>query len=602
MQPSQNTGFRAILRVTGALWFAAVLLIVLILAMACATVAESAAGPEWAMVSFYRAWWFRGLMALLAINVVAAVLAHYPFSRRQVGFVITHVSIVAVLGGALVTHFYGVEGQLGFAEGETVDMFAVPEETLTMVDLTTGATSTVALEPHLGRGLEAVEWSAGPRLTLGDAGIVIDRYLPDSMFEERVGLAADGMPHVGPAISVSLSSSGNDDPQWLFLDRPVRLGPAKAQYRLLDAENFVRLATTEMPSLAPSVGTVHVEYQERPYDIKVEDCLDAPAAVGDTGIRLRVLRYLPHATVTEDNQVANVSPDPINPAIEVGVTSGDAVYTYMAFARYPDFRSKNASEPMPDLKVTFDVPAPLPPQAPIEVFAAPDGTLYARFAWEGTRPVTTQIEPGVPIETPWPGKRFSVIRRIDRAQVERELVEVRPVRDERVPAVAIRPATGGGAEPLWVQRRMPAEIMIGQKPFRLMFGDTIVPLGFEVTLNQFRVRHYPGTQRPRSFESRITLVDRTTGESQTRVVSMNNPASFGVYSLYQASYLFEGGLSVSFLNVGRDPGQPIVFAGYIGTMIGMLMVLLTRLGDRRRAGAVPVPVSVESTEKAAQVR
>ena len=599
---SAPSGLRTILRVTGALWFAAVLLLVLILAMACATVFESAVGSERALASFYQAWWFRGLLALLAINVVAAVLVRYPFSRRQVGFVITHVSIVAVLGGALVSYFYGAEGQLGFAEGETVDVFAVPEETLTMVDVTTGQTSTVALEPHFDRPFQAVEWSDGPRLTLSDAGVVIDRYLPDSTFEERVLPAMEGIPNAGPALSVSLSPTGSDDPQWLLLDRPTRLGPAKARFRVLDAESFLRLATTEMPSLAPSVGTVHIEHQGTPYDIRVEKCLEAPAAVGDTDIRVRVLRYLPHATVGPDGQVTNVSPDPINPAIELGVTGGDAVYTYMAFARFPEFRSMHASEPMPELTVRFDVPAPLTPQAPIEVFVAPDGMLYARFAWEGTRPVTTKIEPGVAIDTPWPGKRFSVIRRLERARVEQTLVEVRPVRDQRVPAVQVRPIDDAAAGAVWVQRRVPAEIMIGLKSFSLMFGDTLVPLGFEATLNRFRVRHYPGTMRPRSFESEVMLVDRATGQSQTRVVSMNHPVSFGAYSLYQASYLLAGGQSVSVLNVGKSPGQPIVFAGYVGTMIGMFMVLLTRLGDRRRAGAVPIAVSADSVATVASGR
>ena len=39
---------------------------------------------------------------------------------------------------------------------------------------------------------------------------------------------------------------------------------------------------------------------------------------------------------------------------------------------------------------------------------------------------------------------------------------------------------------------------------------------------------------------------------------------------------------VSFLSVSRDPGQIVVFAGYIGLMIGMVMVLITRTADRRR--------------------
>ena len=121
----------------------------------------------------------------------------------------------------------------------------------------------------------------------------------------------------------------------------------------------------------------------------------------------------------------------------------------------------------------------------------------------------------------------------------------------------------------------------------MSFVGKQVPLGFDLTLDSFRVGYYPGGRKPRSFESSITVVDPTTGRTQSRVVSMNNPAKFAGYSLYQSSYRQEAGRSISFLSVARDPGQPIIFAGYIAVMVGMLWVLVIRIGDRRRLARMP---------------
>ena len=73
------------------------------------------------------------------------------------------------------------------------------------------------------------------------------------------------------------------------------------------------------------------------------------------------------------------------------------------------------------------------------------------------------------------------------------------------------------------------------------------------------------------------------GGEQSRLVSMNNPTTHGGYTFYQSGYREEGGRSISFLSVARDPGLPIVFAGYVMIMVGTTIVLITRMVSRRLA-------------------
>ncbi|MBI4578939.1 MAG: cytochrome c biogenesis protein CcsA, partial [Planctomycetes bacterium] len=123
-----------------------------------------------------------------------------------------------------------------------------------------------------------------------------------------------------------------------------------------------------------------------------------------------------------------------------------------------------------------------------------------------------------------------------------------------------------------------------------------LPLGFEVRLDKFRVGRYPGSGQPRSFESHVTFIDAGGGE-QGRVISMNNPAKFGRYRLFQSSYQQgRSGPATSVLSVSWDPGQPIVFAGYIGVIAAMLYVLGTRVRGKKNEkngtadGPAPTPV------------
>jgi len=155
-----------------------------------------------------------------------------------------------------------------------------------------------------------------------------------------------------------------------------------------------------------------------------------------------------------------------------------------------------------------------------------------------------------------------------------------------VPAVMLRVSQADETMEMGMQKFRTRSLSIGGKPFKISYSDKILPLGFQVTLNRFNVGHYPGTMRPRSFESDVTMVDSASGEQLRRTISMNNPAEFGGLTLFQSSYRIDGTTRVSFLSVSRDPGMPVVFAGYIGMIGGMIIVLITRATEQKKKSAM----------------
>lgn len=96
----------------------AVLLIVgLVVVLAWATVIEQRYGGKAAWFGIYGAWWFSGLLILLGINVLAAALIRFPWKRHQTGFVITHLGILVLLAGCLLSRMGGIDAQMPIYEG-----------------------------------------------------------------------------------------------------------------------------------------------------------------------------------------------------------------------------------------------------------------------------------------------------------------------------------------------------------------------------------------------------------------------------------------------------------------------------------------------------
>ena len=578
---SPITGSNLILRSVASLWFAALLLVLLLVAMACATVFESMRGSQQALAFFYRSWWFQMLLGLLGVNVAGAMLVRYPFSRRHIGFVITHSAILVILAGTLVTKYWGVDGQVGIAEGETVRHFGIPQPTLTVAKRGDHTRSTTDLDAGVFDGFRSVEDTGGPISSLGQLQIEVERYLPDSTVSEWM---TNENPHEQVALEVSLSPSGRDDPVWVLAGETAGLGPLTVTLRAVqDAAELTRLLEEGPSRTQGAGGVVKVTYKGSAFEIPLADCADQQVPLGETGYAIRVLRYLPHATVGPDNKLTNVSDQPVNPAIELEVDGPEGAEKLLAFARFPDFMSMHRGEHTKDLKVTFVAPGATAPTTPIEILEGPDAMLHVRFRHGGGL-ATREVSVGEAIESPWSGLMFAVLRRFDRARSARGVVPVEPVRETRMPAVFVRLSEGDDTKRLWLQKYDPRAVTVDGTLYDLVFRDKHISLGFDITLDRFRIGYYPGTRRPRSYESHVTLVDAETGRTQSRVISMNNPTKHGGYSFYQSSWRPEGQRSISFLSVSRDPGQAIVFAGYIAVMAGMVVVLITRIGERRKVG------------------
>lgn len=568
----------SLLTITGSLWFAGLLLMLLLVGMAYATVFESTHGTERALVTFYGAWWFKALLGLLGVNILASIAVRLPITRRRVGFVFTHGGLLAIMLGAMITILWGVDGQIAVTEGETIDSFQDRRDVLELVSRRDQSRTQVELTDAAFRGFAEVDQPRAPRLMRDGLAVEVLRYLPDSAAVERV---VDDNPRRQPAVEVAFGPAGAAA-RWVFADQPVTFGAWQIAYRVVDGPaELEQLLALDAGAQETGVGRLKIVAAGQTHEFAVEDCTESPAALSGSGLSVRVLRYLPHATVGADRQVVSASNQPINPAVEIEISGPDGSERRVCFAKFPDFQSMHGRAAHSDVNATFVASAAATPTTPIELIGASDGRTFVRFA-PPSAPVSTQeLTLGNAAQTPWAGQTLTLVRRFERARIDQPLEAVTPVRTSRMPAVLLKLTTGDESSEMWVQRGISRPVSVHGAPYEIRYGDRSTPLTFTLRLNDFRVVYYPGGRQPRSFESSITLADPATGETREQVVSMNHPVKFGGYTLYQSSYNESGGAALSVLSIARDPGQPLVFAGYILTFVGMIVVLNNRLREQR---------------------
>jgi hypothetical protein len=209
---------------------AVMVLLGLALALAVGTVLESIYDTPTAQYWVYRAFWFKGLLGLLSINIFTVALSRYPWKPKHTPFLMAHLGILMLLFGAWLTDRVGLDGMMRISEGETSNIVEIDEPLLAVSD---GVNSKVLnmpwVPPH-------VSWKP---LSLASRGlpydIKIDRFLshaePEFLFFPASKPASSAL-NAKPAIRVKLVGGPMRISQeyWLWKDQPgwnaFQAGPA----------------------------------------------------------------------------------------------------------------------------------------------------------------------------------------------------------------------------------------------------------------------------------------------------------------------------------------------------------------------------------------
>jgi cytochrome c-type biogenesis protein CcsB len=108
------------------------------------------------------------------------------------------------------------------------------------------------------------------------------------------------------------------------------------------------------------------------------------------------------------------------------------------------------------------------------------------------------------------------------------------------------------------------------KVFTLSYREKIIELPFSLTLLDFQMDRYPGSQSPSSFASEIILTDKRKNLEMPYRIFMNNVLNYDGYRFFQSSY--DKDEKGTILSVSHDfYGTLVTYIGYVILITGMFL-------------------------------
>lgn len=104
-------------------------------------------------------------------------------------------------------------------------------------------------------------------------------------------------------------------------------------------------------------------------------------------------------------------------------------------------------------------------------------------------------------------------------------------------------------------------------------GNTSLP--FSVTLNDFRLKRYPGSHSPMSYESDLIIIRKGNKIPLEATIRMNKVIDVDGYRLFQSS--FDQDEQGTVLSVSYDrPGMQLTYTGYFLLLVGSILILFSK--------------------------
>ena len=552
--------------------------------VAAGTLYESRYNAEYAGLLVYKTFWFEGLMFLLWINILFAALSRIPYKAHHTGFVITHIGLLTLLIGALITSRTGIDGQLRVLEGSSGNT-VVLQELVLKVREPSGLIHETAF-PRRTREMSASDLDS--KVELSGTGITLEHYFPFTGTKKvpaTAGGAAPGNEGSGKSVSFRLKSRFFDVKESLDTESKPSLQMGPATVRILTQEPHPSKAGSAPVKKGPRIIEIRSAKEGRLLKtVSLSELKAGPITINGTQVLLT--RSLEDAVVAKNKLEENGKPG-ANPALELKVQSGGKSVREIVYARFAQFSlnpngafglrfayQAEGEGDAPNANTASSSNESTPGGNVIDFISRADGKTLIRLSKNGVEVLKKEARPGEPVVTPWMGMEITLESAGSSGTLVDQIVSIEPEPKSPLPpsAILIR-GPGAEAKSIWLQEGSSVTLDGQRGQTEIYFGPRTVELPFQVHLKEFRKIDYPGTATALSFESTITLGD--TGMPQ--VIQMNEPLQEQGYILYQSSYEQGPGIpTASIFSVNRDPGRMVKYMGALILIFGIVIFTLMR--------------------------
>ncbi len=567
------------MRFLGSIRMAVPLLVIIAGVLGWGTLYEARFGTASVQRDVYRSWWFEGILGFLALNLAVAALQRYPWKRHHLPFVLAHIGIILILVGGILGGLFGVEGQMIIPEGQAQKTLRLLDNVIVVRNPKSGAERVIPTRFETRAWVQEPVFSVPIALEDQPFTLAVDKYYPDAVSSEQI--TNDGDTE-NPAVEVMLEQAPVHENVWLFARDPARFGVGWGQGHVL----FLEPATSqELQALlatpaadASERGTVSITLpgeNTQAVDLSVPERLGEPIPIAQTPYTVTFKDYFADFTIT-DQGISNRSDEPNNPAVAFVLTGPEGSDAHLLFAFHPDFPSMHAREHLIPVQVSYQHPAGsrLPPNA-FAVLLRRKGDLIALLTDEaGARQVIDPLEIGKAYAHEGLEASVTVTQAFERARLAQEIKNrSQEVRAEML-HVALRDDKDHSAQ-AWIGADQPVELSLGPHMLQVEYRRATREMPVTIKLIDFRKTDYPGIQMAAEFESYVQLSDMERGTILMRNISMNKPLKYRGYSFFQSSFI-DGPVQTTVLSVRSDPGTPLVYAGFIIVIAGVVAMFILR--------------------------
>lgn len=568
-------GFLKIFKFFASVRLAIPLLALLMIFLGAGTIIESRHGADAARLLIYDSIWFGFLLVLIAVNLAAAAFDRMPWQKKHIGFVITHLGIILILIGSLVTQKKMVDGQIILAEGETEHRITLSQPVLYIHSEETrqGWMMPLKKTPFAWEGSRVLGAPQDGSETKFPFTMSLTAFYPKARMTETVEKSETGPA----ALKVNLKSSVIDQTLQLFEADPVQgevqMGPAKLV--------FSKELLPENEGSVSAAGYLEAEQNGKVQSFPFTENMKLPAefSVQGTPFKIQINKIFKNAAVSGKDLLEKPDED-INPAVQFSVFGPAFEEKHTAFSRFPDFPTTHGMKQSgTGFHFYYRMPGSGSKGQRHELrFVNTSEGLRAQVQ-TGLKVETLTPETGKEIPLGWMDLNFKVVEFFSHT-LRRKTFSSHPPEsqaEDLVSALRLNIKTRSGEETFWLGQGMKHDFVIDGKSYSAVFGEKKIPAGFKLNLKDFRVENYPGTEKPASFESDVILKDDARGVVRNETISMNKPLVYRGYHIFQASYVKEEGRpEISVFTVGRDPGVPVKYAGALIMIAGVVTMFFTR--------------------------
>ena len=604
----------AIIHILGSLKIAMFLLFTIALAVAIATFAESNFDTAVARHYFYRAPWFSAWLIVLCINLACAALTRWPWQRKHLGFVITHMGIITLLIGAMVGRLNGFEAFITLHKGTPLKRLITQDTILTVQSARDGGLDRLLFPVEIHPPSET-----SPRqISLPDTALQlkVDGYSTQMMEIKQIIPSPSPASPAGVALEFHSGMMGQSIPIGLLLQPEDAstfdfFGLAKIQFlpKLPDANADKKKApatlveTHVVLAAAPDQPIVH-SATNKPSGYRLFLGAENPPTSADVPvdqIKFIVVLRSPHG---EDQSW------PLSTVLNKTTTLRDGSSKMVVAGFWADFAMREGkpvsltNQPLnPAILVHLQInPAALTPPSRPTLTLAPVGKDQIAYQIVKQGKLTGQgtVKAGDSFPLGWADWQATVKTVEPQAEIRRDYAPAKsaPEADKKddanspqgmalassnLPGIRARLVAPDGrtSEPRWIASGTSQVITLGNEVIRVGFGLKPIALPFSITLEKFEVPRDEGTTTPANFISSLRFDDPTMAAPRYDTAMMNTPAMHpGDFwrSLLGWNYKFSQAqwnpddLDETTLQVLYDPGWPFKWTGSLMICLGIAVM------------------------------